>query len=490
MATTSFAIAPSPKTRSKTAKGLPIDPNAHPGVKIQSPISDYLATLVSQNSKDNPGANAAYIPELAAVNSDQIGACITTVDGYVYGAGATSVEFSIQSVSKPFVYALAIEEHGLDWVLKRVDVEPSGEAFNELSLDGEQLPKNPMINAGAMTTHSLIGEGKYSVDERFEHIRKGLSAFAGRDLGVDEGSYKSEIATAFRNFSIAYMLRNYGAIKGDPGDVVKGYTRQCAIRLTAEDLAQMGATLANGGKQPVTGVQVVSPETVRQVLSVMTTCGMYNEAGHWVCEVGFPGKSGVSGCVLGVLPGNLGMATFSPRLDVAGNSVRGVRMYKQIAKEMVLHMMLPPPPARTVIRRDYLLRSAEGEKIVVVSLMGAVNFTATERIVRVLQSRTAAQEAHTINGLVVDVRRVDQVYPVASRILAEALRRLRATGHKVVLVDPGNILLGELGKGSPTGIDTAPGDDAAADEIIGDTSQFESDKWERIPFSPQMMELD
>lgn len=329
--TTTMATTTTPKPaatirEASASAPKPTDPNAHPGVQIQSPITDYLAGLVSQNSKDNPGANAAYIPELAAVNSDQIGACITTVDGYVYGSGDIGVEFSIQSVSKPFVYALAIEEHGLDWVLDRVDVEPSGEAFNELSLDKKQLPKNPMINAGAMTTHSLIGEGKMTVEQRFEHIRKGLSRFAGRELGVDEGSYSSELATAYRNFSIAYMLRNYGVIKAEPGDVVKGYTRQCAIQLTATDLATMGATLANGGKHPVTGEQVVSAETVRQVLSVMTTCGMYNEAGHWVCEVGFPGKSGVSGCVVGVLPGNLGMATFSPRLDEAGNSVRGMRM--------------------------------------------------------------------------------------------------------------------------------------------------------------------
>ena len=259
---------------------------------VRSPIPDYLDEVLRACAPDTSGAVADYIPELARVDPSLLGLCVSTVDGAVYEAGDTRTDFTIQSISKPFVYALALAERGLDAVLAEVDVEPSGEAFDELSLEqGSGRPLNPMINAGALVVHTLVGDP----DTRFERILAGLSAFAGHRLEVDEAAYRSETETAFRNYAIANMLRSHGTIREAPEQVVVGYTRQCAVRVTARDLALMAATLANGGINPLTGEQVVDEDVVRQTLSVMATSGMYDAAGDWTSTVGFPAKSGVSG---------------------------------------------------------------------------------------------------------------------------------------------------------------------------------------------------
>lgn len=406
---------------------------------MRSPVPDYLAEIMGDCGSDNSGTTAQYIPELADADPNRLGVCISTIDGVVYSVGDTDVPFSIQSISKAFVYALAIAEHGLDGVLRKVGVEPSGEAFNEMSLEqGSGRPLNPMINAGALTTHALIGIGNGSPDERFATIRKGLSAFAGRELAVDESMYSSELGVAYRNRAIANMLRSYGVIEAEPNDVVEGYTRQCSITVTLSDLALMGATLANGGLQPVSGEQVVPQHVVRQVLSVMMSCGMYDAAGDWMTTVGFPAKSGVSGGILGVLPGQVGLATFSPRLDQHGNSVRGMRLCDRMSRDMGMHIMEAGEPARAVVRRDRVLRSPDGGTIRICSLQGAIQFSGAERVLRVL---AGDEDQH--DRVVLDLRRVSSVNDVARRMLAEGMRRLDLEGVAVTVVDPDRVI-GEL----------------------------------------------
>lgn len=455
---------------------------AFKGAKMQTPVSDYLKSVMEYCSADNQGQNASYIPELANADPDRIAVCISTVDGFVYSAGDADVEFSIQSISKAFVYALALEDHGLQYVTQRVGVEPSGEAFNELSLESDtRRPLNPMINAGAILTHTLVGPPDISEPERLELIRKGLSAFAGRELKIDEKIYASEMKESYRNRAIANMLRNYHVISGEPLEVVDGYTRQCAIGVTCRDLALMAATLANGGIQPVTGERVCRPDVVRQVLSVMMTCGMYNGAGDWVSQIGFPAKSGVAGGILGALPGQLGIATFSPRLDPHGNSVRGVRMCKKLSDDMGLHIMHAPEPSRSVIRRHYILESPEcadalaaGGKAQhtagVLSLQGTITFTSAERVLRILSRRSALSNS-SVDAVVVDLRQVYSIDGVARKMLREAIKRLSKAGFKVLVVDPENLL-------DLVDDHNNPDAECPCDAVVDDLSRFAD--WHRI----------
>ena len=399
---------------------------------MRSPVPDYLHQILDECGGDNSGETADYIPELAAADPEVLGICISTVDGVRYEAGDAETEVSIQSISKPFAYALAIAQHGLEHVLDRVGVEPSGEAFNELSLERDSgRPLNPMINAGALTTHALIGDPGASADERFEQVRQGMSAFAGRELQVDEKVYDSELRTAYRNEAIANMLRSYDVIGQEPHDVVAGYTRQCSLLVTARDLAAMAATFANGGVQPITGERVIERDVVRQVLSVMMTCGMYDAAGDWMSTIGFPAKSGVSGGILGVLPGQVGIATVSPRLDAHGNSVRGVRLCSRMSRDMGMHIMEAPEPARAVVRRDRTLRGPSGQLVRVVSLQGAIQFSGAERVLRALEGSLG-----DVDRLVLDLRRVASLNNVAERMLAEAVRRAQHDGIDVTVLDP------------------------------------------------------
>ena len=322
---------------------------------MKSMVTDYLDEVLEDVRPGDRGAPASYIPEPANVDPDKFGVSLATIDGKVYGSGDTETEFTIQSIAKPFVYALALEDRGFRDVLKRVSVEPSGEAFNELSLDEEGRPLNPMINAGALTTHSLVGGDDWTQGQCLQRIIDGLSAFAGRRLQVDERVCGSELDHAHRNLSIAHMLRSYDIFPQDPRVIVEGYTRFCSLLVSTRDLSSMAATLANKGINPITGEKVVSGRVVRQVLSVMTTCGMYDAAGDWVTQVGIPAKSGVAGGLIGALPGQIGVATFSPRLDEHGNSVRGVRLFERMSRDMGIHLIEVPPSVQTVIRNTAVL---------------------------------------------------------------------------------------------------------------------------------------
>ena len=397
---------------------------------MHSPIPSYLDEVLQSVAADRTGVLANYIPELAEVDPERLGASIAMVDGELYASGDTDSLFTIQSISKPFVYALALADRGFEKVLDKVGVEPSGEPFNEISLeDSSGRPLNPMINAGAITTHSLVGTETMNRAERMERVISGLSAFAGRSLDVDEAVYSSEIEHAHRNLAIAHMLRSHDILTENPTGVVEGYTRQCSLLVTVQDLAMMAATLANYGIQPVTGEQVVPKTVVRQVLSVMFTCGMYNAAGDWATQVGIPAKSGVGGGIIGAIPGQLGLATFSPRLDVHGNSVRGVSLFERFSSDMGMHVMNIPTVARSAIRANY--RIGSGEKITqVIQLQGRIRFAGAERVIREIV------DTHYMGTrIALDVTRVYSVDEVAQHMLLEIMRRMRHEGYTVYLID-------------------------------------------------------
>ena len=393
-------------------------------------LPSYLDEVLQSVAADRTGVLANYIPELAEVDPERLGASIAMVDGELYASGDTDSLFTIQSISKPYEYALALADRGFEKILDKVGVEPSGEPFNEISLeDSSGRPLNPMINAGAITTHSLVGTETMNPAERMERVISGLSAFAGRSLDVDEAVYSSEIEHAHRNLAIAHMLRSHDILTENPAGGVEGYTRQCSLLVTVQDLAMMAATLANYGIQPVTGEQVVPKTVVRQVLSVMFTCGMYNAAGDWATQVGIPAKSGVGGGIIGAVPGQLGLATFSPRLDVHGNSVRGVSLFERFSSDMGMHVMNIPTVARSAIRANY--RIGTGEKITqVIQLQGRIRFAGAERVIREIV------DTHYMGTrIALDVTRVYSVDEVAQHMLLEIMRRMRHEGYTVYLID-------------------------------------------------------
>ena len=263
------------------------------------------------------------------------------VRGIRAGAGDDHVAFTIQSVSKPFVYALALVDRGLDDVLANVGAEPSGEAFNAISLEpGTGRPANPMINAGAIATTALVAGA--DTDERFARILDLMSRCAGRSLEVDERVHASESATGDRNRALAYLMAASGSLSGPVEATVDTYFRQCSVLVTVHDLAVMAATLATGGSNPVTGETVLPPDVARHVLSVMATSGMYDYSGRWMLSVGLPAKSGVSGGLIAVSPGKFGVGVFSPRLDERGNTVRGVAAVTSLSSRLGLHLLHDP----------------------------------------------------------------------------------------------------------------------------------------------------
>lgn len=410
---------------------------------MRSPVQDYLGAIVEQCAGTD-GEVAGYIPELAAADPDRFALALATVDGHVYEVGDLDVEYSIQSISKPFTYALALIDQGPKAVAAKVDVEPSGEAFNEISLASETgRPRNPMINAGAITTASLVAGD--DPESRFERVRRWYGDFAGRELRLDEAVYSSELATAHRNRAIAHMLREFEILEGDPEQTLDQYIRQCAISVNTRDLALMAATLANGGVQPRSGRRVLASSDVEQVLSVMATCGMYDAAGDWLSTVGMPAKSGVSGGIIAILPGQAGLAVFSPRLDAHGNSARGVTVCERMSRDMEMHLMHVGRTARTAVRAAYPLsrlasrrRRTEDDQAVldgvadrcrIYELHGDLLFAGAESIVR-----SVVEDEPEL--AVLDGRRIDDVTDVA-RVTLLALRdALREAGSEGVLVDP------------------------------------------------------
>lgn len=298
-----------------------------------------LVHAAHERCRDHAGGTVAdYIPVLAEADPAWFGVCVAESGGAVHAVGDADVEFSVQSISKAFVYALVCEEYGHERVLERVGVDNTGLAFNSVMAvelhDGH--PRNPMVNAGALATTALVPGG--SPAEQWETVRTGLSRFAGRQLELDGVVYRSESATNMRNKAIARLLESYGRIETDPLEVVDVYTRQCSLRVTARDLAVMGATLADGGVNPLTGERVVSAQVCRDTLAVLASTGLYERSGEWLFEIGLPAKSGVAGGIVAVAPGKGAIGTFSPPLDPAGNSVRGQRATAYLSRALGLNL--------------------------------------------------------------------------------------------------------------------------------------------------------
>lgn len=323
----------------------------------------YLSDVLDAVRAKDDGEVLEVPRQLAEADPELLAIGLCTVEGEVHSAGDDDHAFTIQSVSKAFAYALACEDHGIEAVLEKVDVEPSGEAYNVISVEpGSKRPRNPMINAGAMTIHALVHGVESSNEERIEVLLDRFSTMAGRRLEVDEDAFEDEFRQTHRNLAIAHMLRAEGVMPDDPVDVVRGYTKQCSILVTVRDLAAMAGTLATGGRQPITGERVVSHEVARHTLSVMATCGMYDSAGDWLSDIGIPAKSGVSGSITGAIPGRAGLAVYSPRLDQHGTSVRGQLALDRLTEQLGLHVFDDPLREDTLWRR--LCDKAERERVV------------------------------------------------------------------------------------------------------------------------------
>lgn len=318
---------------------LDIEQRASTGVLPPHPRVTQLVTEAHEHYVGlDDGEVADYIPVLAAADTSRFGLSVVGVDGSLHEAGDVDVAFSIQSISKAFVFALVCEELGHEPVHERIGVNNTGLAFNSLiamELNGGS-PMNPMVNAGAIATTGLVPAA--SAEERWKRIQQGLSQFAGRELALDETVYRSEAETNLRNRAIGKLLQSYGRLDTDPLETVDVYTRQCSLSVTAHDLGVMGATLADGGVNPVTGEQVVSAEVCRDTLTVLASCGMYERSGEWLFEIGLPAKSGVSGGIVAVSPGKGAVGTYSPRLDPAGNSVRGQRACAFLSRSLGLNL--------------------------------------------------------------------------------------------------------------------------------------------------------
>ena len=301
-----------------------------------SPLRETLTMLHERYRNVDEGVVASYIPELALADPDWFGIVAASTTGQIVEIGDWNQKFTIQSISKPFVYGIALEHWGRDAVLEKVAVEPSGDPFNSIVLhEQSNRPFNPMVNAGAIATADLIpGEG---LTARSKQLLGTMKRFVGHDVYIDTNVFTSERATGHRNRAIAHLMLNFDMIKPRVDETLELYFQQCSILVSCRDLAVMGATLANGGVNPVTSERAMSQVYIRDVLSVMLSCGMYDFSGEWAYRVGLPAKSGVSGGVVAVIPGRGAIAVYSPRLDARGNSVRAIRVCEDLVNQFGLH---------------------------------------------------------------------------------------------------------------------------------------------------------
>ena len=411
---------------------------------MRSLVLDYIDKVYRDVAGDHEGSVADYIPQLAQADPESFGIALATTDGHVYEVGDSRRTFTMQSISKPFTYALALADRGIDAVGTKVGLEPSGEPFNDISMDPVTgLPRNPMINAGAIACASMV-DGDTAM-ARYERVRGFCSRFAGRELHGDQAVYQSEHATGHRNRAIAHLLRAVNVIDEEPEISLEVYFRQCAIEVDCHDLSLMAAGLAAGGVHPASGERLLSPVLTERVLSVMTTCGMYDAAGDWAAQVGMAAKSGVSGGIIAVLPGQVGLAVYSPRLDRFGTSTRGALTCRRLSQELGLHFMHVGRAARSAIRASYDLTGnpsrrdhspahldilrRHGQRAMVYELHGDLLFAATETVIR-----EATDRAGDLDLMIVDTRAVGEVADVSRRMLVGLRDQLREHGCEVVLV--------------------------------------------------------
>ena len=306
-------------------------------------VRDLVAEAHERFKSVADGENSTVYPALAGAPSGRFGICVAGIDGRIFAAGDADEEFTIMSISKPFVFALVCQAVGVDETRRKIGVNATGRAFNSLagierSADGRT---NPMVNSGAIATTSLVPGATAAAKWGF--VREGLSRFAGRELSFNDAIYQSAAETNARNQSIARLLQSYGRIYDDPAAAVELYTKQCCLNVTARDLAVMAATLADGGVNPATGERVVPAAICHYALAVMATAGMYETSGDWLFDVGLPGKSGISGGIVTVSPGKGGLATFAPPLDSAGNSVKGQLVARFLSRKLGMDLFVSQP---------------------------------------------------------------------------------------------------------------------------------------------------
>jgi glutaminase len=305
---------------------------------VQTLVSDAHRRFASNDE----GQNSQVYPALARVPRHLFGVCVVGTSGRVYGAGDIEYEFSIMSVSKPFVFALVCETVGAEAARDRLGANATGLPFNSLAaIEHGGGRTNPMVNAGAIATTSLVPGA--SPEDKWQFIHDGLSRFAGRQLRLNDEVYASASDTNFRNRSIARLLQSYDRIYCDAKLATDLYTRQCSLNVSARDLAVMGATLADGGVNPITRERVVDAAVCHYALTVMITAGLYETSGDWLYDIGLPGKSGIGGGIVAVSPGKGGFGTFAPPLDAAGNSVKGQLAAKFLSQRLGMDLFVSQP---------------------------------------------------------------------------------------------------------------------------------------------------
>ncbi|MBX9710539.1 MAG: glutaminase A [Xanthobacteraceae bacterium] len=407
----------------------------------QSPLLGFLQDCHRRYADNMDGALADYIPELSKADPAHFGISLVTIDGHAYEVGDTQVPFTIQSISKAFVFALALDLVGPENVESKIGVEPSGEAFNAIRLNAQNRPFNAMVNAGAIACSGIIHAARG--DDAFDTIRQAMSRFAGRDLDVDDAVFQSERATGDRNRAIGYLLRSSSVIGTDVTAVLDVYFRQCSILVNAHDIAVMAATLGNRGINPVTGEQVVAPYSVARALSVMTSSGMYDYAGEWIYRVGLPAKSGVGGGIVATFPSQFGLGTFSPLLDSHGNSTRGIKVCETLSEHFNLHMLNRTSNAHSCLLADYDLAKSSShrsrrpdemdiliehhDKVRILELFGALAFAEVDYVTR--------QLTRNPNPLfmVVDFRRTAGITGAATKLLIDSFGTLAVKGVTVIV---------------------------------------------------------
>ena len=394
-----------------------------------SPIHSALFEIYREYRENFSGKVASYIPELAKVNPALFGIALATADGEIYEVGDARQLFTIQSISKPFVYALALEDHGVEQVLKKIGVEPSGEAFNSIVFDERgNRPFNPMVNAGAIAATALIQGENHK--QRLERLLGKFSDLCGRPVQIDHAVYRSERATGHRNRAIGFLELNAGMIAEPIDEHLELYFEQCSILVSARDLAVMAATVANNGVNPLTGARAIEERYVKNVLAIMQSCGMYDYSGEWSYRIGLPAKSGVGGGIIAALPGQLGIGTFSPLLDEQGNSCRGIQVCEDISERFKLHMFDIRSTASVAVRNTYrgdavrskLLRGKTEQEILnrkaaaicVYELQGNLFFATMERLLRQLDADIDSAEY-----LIFDFKRVLEMDECARTLLVQ-----------------------------------------------------------------------
>lgn len=345
-----------------TAPSVPTDdhPGSNPAGGDASPVStghlplpERVRTLLyaahERFSGDQAGRNSDVYPALAAVPRELFGLCLAGIDGAVYAVGDAEYPFAIMSVSKPFVFALVCQALGAQEIRGKLGVNATGLPFNSVmavELNEDRLT-NPMVNSGALATTSLVPGA--TAAEKWRFIHDGLSRFAGRSLELNDEVYASAGATNHRNHGIARLLQSYGRLYFDPVETTELYTRQCSLNVTARDLAVMGATLADGGVNPLTRERVIDAATCQPVLAVMATAGLYENSGDWLYDVGLPAKSGIGGGIVTITPGKGGLGAFAPPLDAAGNSVKGQLAAAFLSEQLGLNLFASKPAAPAIV---------------------------------------------------------------------------------------------------------------------------------------------